>query len=244
MYQSAVDLDHPGSENSGRRELAIMEIEQIDFSIACWYQTGLMRLMLRDLSYLISPANSPLRLDHMLIIRKAEYPMRRFLKVEWESFSPQLESLAKRNRSRLVVFDKAIADAISRKSDASLLPSLQAILAVWHERMCMDDPQLSEECRDRCDITQLVAFFRHLPGSLSDSELDREFQLTVSSSDPLSIFLQTWLFAFESPQLWKDRTQKTSTILAALPNYDCYQRALRKGANQFLDEIRDLVSEY
>ncbi len=121
-----------------------MEATPESFTATCWYFTGLMRFMLQDTDALLrkSPEIQATR-EQVLAVRLAEYPLRSFLDFEWSS--EEINTLARRNQSRLKVFDEGVEDGISQPT--SFCPeSLICRLLTWHERLDVDVP-LSQRAR-------------------------------------------------------------------------------------------------
>ncbi len=111
------------------------------FTAECWYRTALLRLLIEDLEAVLSnsPQGNRTTIDAQMI-RNCELPLRDLLDKPWPS---PIEGLAKKNRSRLRVFDRRVGDGISNPAwlDLSLL---KYTLEVWQRRLFEDQPSLGK----------------------------------------------------------------------------------------------------
>lgn len=136
---------------SERQAVVTIEEKQspTEFSAECWYQTSLLRLLLEDLEKVLAAhPSTQCSASDAESIRACELPLRKLLE---KSCHGTVGELAKKNRSRLKVFDRRVGDGIDNPAwlDLSLL---QYTLEVWQRRLFQDEPSLRH--RLSCEMSR------------------------------------------------------------------------------------------
>lgn len=129
---------------------SVNNVEIIDsaesFSIECWYRTALLRLLVEDLAAGVTEqkiADGTPEIAQQ--IRACESSLSSFLGRNW---SGRAGDLARKNRSRLRVFDLRVGEGIENPIWLDL-ESLAYTLKVWQRRIMADQPTLLQRLKEQ-----------------------------------------------------------------------------------------------
>lgn len=166
------------------------------FALACWRQTSILRLMLRDADSILSQLrNGRLESNHALLIRLAEKPLRVLLDRDWNRECDLIEPLAKKNRSRLMIFDSRIESAIN-SSDSFDSRQLGRTLEIWQDRLKLDTPGLLMYGADHLSETsEWLVSLDEMEGLINDPKL---FPI-----DPIGQLMFAWVKVSIRPEYFE-----------------------------------------
>jgi hypothetical protein len=120
----------------------VTAIDDLTFSFECWRGTDVLLRLITDLDAVLSRDGASTAADiDAQMIRNFQIPLRRLLD---RSYPEPTEGLARKNRSRLKVFDRRVGEGISHPAWLDL-PLLKYTLEVWQQRLIADCPGLADK---------------------------------------------------------------------------------------------------
>jgi len=152
--------------------------DPLQFAAECWYRTALLRVLIEDLHALISTdsQDSVCAVDARMI-RYCESPIRELLERDWLG---QTEEIARRNRSRLKVFDLRVGEGISRPAWLDLR-LLEYTLNIWHRRLFEEQPALNRR------------LFTELETDTEDASHSTHTEQSNSISECPAVIVDRWI---------------------------------------------------